>query len=179
MSKKSAWANQHSQKNVLSQEEASTSCNCQSPLKKEKYDLVASVAREITKEILNNHEEGRITAKKVMVDINVCGEKQPAHIMFERPEYYIAWTINGVIEVRNNIFTRYIEFNDAYITEAEIKNHQCYCCGNMVDFITLTEICKSIIKRACEFGLPDNKINTWRKQAMDCFKIAESLKQVV
>ncbi len=165
-------------------------CHCRKPSsllaaakaheKREKYNLLAFIAREATKEILKNNDKGKIATMQIMVEVETYDEKQPAYVIFEEFGYCIAWTINGVAELRDGIFTRYIEFNDAHITGPEVQIHQCYCEGHMVDFITLADICKSIIEnRALEFGISEKTVEDWKEKAGNCFELAELLKQAI
>lgn len=150
--------------------------------KRKAYNCLASIMREFLMEIQIIHSKNNLLIAGNSLLIEVFGEDKETFILHESDEarYHILWTCNGVIEASDRFFNRFIEFNNIKAAPQLVDLGGCYCESNMVDFITLAEICESIIKSKAELiGITKVKRQEWHKKAIDSLELAALFKEAI
>lgn len=143
------------------------------------YNELISVVNDILKQILVNHDRGKISPS-LKVRLEIYEEHHESYIIYEEPIYCIAWTKNGVAEFENGTFLRHIEFYEIDPVDKLASLHHCHCDGNTLDFLTLADMTRSIIEeKAPLLGFDSSSITSLREKCKNCWGIADFLKQAI
>lgn len=146
------------------------------------YDRLASIMRDFVKEVLSAHNRNTIPMSGNSLLIEIFNEDKEAFILYEGDEmrYRIVWTCDGIAELSDGFFNRFIEFNNIEASPSLVNLTDCYCNTNMVDFITLAEICESVIISKAELiGIAEGKRHEWHRKASESLKLAKLFKEAM